>query len=451
MHILWRESADVVAYETARLSRVFNRRCPDRFPRAVVKPTNESDIITAIRLAVQRNYRIAVRAGGHSFPVWSVHDHSILLDLGAFRVLEVDQGTRTAKVSPSITSKELNDFLIDKHGLMFHGGHCPDVGLGGFLLQGGMGWNCRNWGWACESVEAVEVVTVQGQLLVCNAQQNAELYWAARGAGPAFPGVVTKFHLRLMPYPRNGFRSSGYIYPRSCYRDAFSWVLEMAPTLDNDTEITVCTRYPEDQEEVCVSIHFVSMKATAEEAEVALRPIHTHKSRPSGSLSEWYCREDSLGNLYVKQAKANPKGHRYHTDNAYIHNDADVVSVLEEAFLELPRGKSFAFWTAMNPWSRRELPDMALSMRSDHYFAIYTVWDDAKDDETCQSWVRKVMKDIDNHSVGTYLGDSDLQKENARYWASDNTRRLIEICEEWDPKGIMCRYQPDWTKLEVRN
>ena len=25
----------------------------------------------------------------------------------------------------------------------FAGGHCPDVGLGGFLLQGGMGWNCK--------------------------------------------------------------------------------------------------------------------------------------------------------------------------------------------------------------------------------------------------------------------------------------------------------------------
>jgi hypothetical protein len=72
-----------------------------------------------------------------------VHDRSILIDLGGFKALEVDETNRTARVSPSITSKELNDVLIEKHGLMFHGGHCPDVGLGGFLLQGGMGWNCR--------------------------------------------------------------------------------------------------------------------------------------------------------------------------------------------------------------------------------------------------------------------------------------------------------------------
>lgn len=143
MQILWRESADKAAYDAARLSRVFNQRCPDRFPQGIVKPTNESDIIAAIKLALQCNCRIAVRAGGHSFPVWSVQDHSILLDLGTFEVLEVDEAARIAKVSPSITSKGLNDVLIKKHGLMFPGGHCPDVGLGGFLLQGGMGWNCR--------------------------------------------------------------------------------------------------------------------------------------------------------------------------------------------------------------------------------------------------------------------------------------------------------------------
>lgn len=143
MNIVWRESANPDTYEAARLSRVFNGRCPQRFPLAVVQATSESDVLTATKLAELHNCRIAVRSGGHSFPVWSVQDDSILIDLGGFKVLDVDEEKRIAKVSPSVTSKELNDALIEKHGLMFPGGHCPDVGLGGFLLQGGMGWNCR--------------------------------------------------------------------------------------------------------------------------------------------------------------------------------------------------------------------------------------------------------------------------------------------------------------------
>jgi len=42
----------------------------------------------------------------------------------------------------------------------------------------------QNWGWACERVQAVDVVTADGDLLHCNASHNQDLYWAARGAGP---------------------------------------------------------------------------------------------------------------------------------------------------------------------------------------------------------------------------------------------------------------------------
>ncbi|KAF7585335.1 hypothetical protein BBP40_011225 [Aspergillus hancockii] len=126
MQVLWRETADVAAYESARLSRVFNARCPLRFPRAVVKPTNESDIIAAVKLAARHKYRIAVRSGGHPFPVWSVHENSILIDLESVKALEVDKENGIANVSPSVSSKELNDVLVKKYGMVFPGGHCPD-------------------------------------------------------------------------------------------------------------------------------------------------------------------------------------------------------------------------------------------------------------------------------------------------------------------------------------
>lgn len=47
-------------------------------------------------------------------------------------------------------------------------------------MQGGQGWNSRQWGWACESVLGVDVVTVDGELVRADAQQNSDVYWAAR-------------------------------------------------------------------------------------------------------------------------------------------------------------------------------------------------------------------------------------------------------------------------------
>lgn len=141
MQIIWRDAADAQAYEAARLDHVFNKRSPNKFPLAIVKVTSENDVIAAVQLAIQHKRQISVRAGGHSFPVWSVQNDSILIDMGDWKQIRIDPERKTATATPSITSKELNDGLAT-HGLMFPGGHCGDVGLGGFLLQGGMGWNC---------------------------------------------------------------------------------------------------------------------------------------------------------------------------------------------------------------------------------------------------------------------------------------------------------------------
>lgn len=143
MQIIWKDSVDAATYEDARVGRVFNHRRPERFPLAIVKATCEEDIISAVKLSAKHKCRVAVRSGGHSWAAWSVRDNSILIDLGNYKTVEVDTETCIAHVSPSLTGRELNTILIKDHGLMFPGGHCPDVGLGGFLLQGGMGWNCK--------------------------------------------------------------------------------------------------------------------------------------------------------------------------------------------------------------------------------------------------------------------------------------------------------------------
>ncbi|XHG06683.1 hypothetical protein AWENTII_009870 [Aspergillus wentii] len=145
MQIIWRNSTDKPTYEEARIGRVFNHRRPPRYPIAIAKPTTEEDIIAAVKLAAAHKCRVAVRSGGHSWAAWSVRDHSILIDLGGYKHLEVDAENRVARASPSLTGREINGVLTGEYGMMFPGGHCPDVGLGGFLLQGGMGWNCRVW------------------------------------------------------------------------------------------------------------------------------------------------------------------------------------------------------------------------------------------------------------------------------------------------------------------
>ena len=46
-----------------------------------------------------------------------------------------------------------------------------------------------------------DVVTAGGDLIRADEAHHPDLLWAARGAGPGFPGVVTRFHLRTYPAP----------------------------------------------------------------------------------------------------------------------------------------------------------------------------------------------------------------------------------------------------------
>lgn len=140
--IVWKDKASKEEYEDARVGRVFNHRRPKRFPIAVVRAENEQHIVEAVKLAKQHKCRISVRSGGHSWAAWSVRDQAILIDLGNMKHISISEDEKIVTVSPSTTGRMLNNFLSER-GLMFAGGHCPDVGLGGFLLQGGMGWNCR--------------------------------------------------------------------------------------------------------------------------------------------------------------------------------------------------------------------------------------------------------------------------------------------------------------------
>lgn len=66
-------------YDEARFARVFNARRPERYPAAVLVAEPEDDVVEGVRLARDRGWKVAIRAGGHSFPAWSVRDNALLI------------------------------------------------------------------------------------------------------------------------------------------------------------------------------------------------------------------------------------------------------------------------------------------------------------------------------------------------------------------------------------
>jgi FAD/FMN-containing dehydrogenase len=89
-----------------------------------------------------------------------------------------------------------------KHGRYVQGGGCTTVGAaGGFMQGGGFGSWSKAYGIAAASLLEAEVVTAGGHVVVANACQNQDLFWALRGGGGGTFGIVARVTLATHPLP----------------------------------------------------------------------------------------------------------------------------------------------------------------------------------------------------------------------------------------------------------
>jgi FAD/FMN-containing dehydrogenase len=321
---------------------------------------------------------------------------------------------------------------------VFTGGHCPGVGLGGFLLQGGQGWNSRRHGWACENVVGIAVVMADGALLHASEDENQDLLWAARGAGPGFFGVVTRFHLRTFPRPR-AMTHDTWMFELDELEALLGWIDELLPTLDPVVEpVIAATRLPRPAGPPVLLLHTTAMCDSPDEAERLLAPLAQCPIAERAISHERGPTTIELENQ--AQALQNPENHRYAVDCTWTDARApELAADLRTVWSELPTEHSFAIWYGWSP--TRPLPDMAFSIEGRAYLATYAIWPDPADDERHRDWVvshtERLARTV---GKGVYLGDTDFTRRPDRFLSDENYRRLEEIRRRRDPDGLFCSY-----------
>ena len=427
-------------FDDAVLGRVFNHRRPSRRPAAVLLAANAADVAAGVRLAWSNGWQVAVRSGGHSWPAWSVRDQTLLIDLAAFTSINFDETAGEVTVGPAVRGgTDLDPFLAER-GRFFAGGHCPTVGLGGFLLQGGMGWNCRGWGWAAESIAGMDVVTADGQLVRCSEEENADLFWAARGSGPGFFGVVTAFRLRTRQRYRE-LTQTTYVYPPSVAQEVLEWLHTARHDVPPSVELVAVGITPPLPPELGPTGSALVVDGVSfDGGPAALAALGSCPVADKALVSK-IAQPVTIAELRAEQIRANPEGHRYTVDNAYLSGPAEsLIPALTPAFTTLPTEKSFSLWFDLAHLPARPLPDMAVSLQSDIYFATYVVGSDAADDAVCRSWTTDTMTRLEPFSAGCYLGDSDFGVRPARFMSDEAWTRFQAIRARRDPNRLFAGY-----------
>jgi hypothetical protein len=429
-------------YNEARFARVFNTRRPERYPAAVLVAKSENDVIEGVRLARKRGWKVAIRAGGHSFPAWSLRDDALVIDLGGFKETTFGASTNVVSVTPSVSAAELNAYLSG-YGRFFTTADCPSVGLGGFLLQGGIGMGFRGWGYAAEQVVAIDVVTADGQLVRADERKNSDLLWAARGAGPGFCGAITRFHLKTRPVPK-GLAATTHIYPLARYPEIVEWVWKIHPSLSRDVALVAVSVIPPfpvngaDQDFMFV----VAGVAFSELREKSLNMLAPFAESPllSEALVVQHAQPTTIAERFEFAAAIHPPSRRYLVDSAWVDGpQRDIIAAAKQLVTERPSGtRGHAFFDFSLP--RRDAPDMAMSLRTDVMLGSYLIYEGEQNDEPFRKWHLDAMKRLEPFTVGQYWGDSDQTRREVKTLTDDAWTRLQQIRGERDPHSLFVDY-----------
>jgi FAD/FMN-containing dehydrogenase len=422
-------------YEAARRATVWNSILPDRFPAVIMQAREAKDVVAAVHHARAQGYHIGVRSGGHSWNASHLRDGGMLLDVSRLDHCVVDTDRMVAYVGPGkIASVFANE--LDSQGLFFPAGHCEGIRLGGYLLQGGYGWNSKVVGPACESVLGLEVVTADGELIYCDPEHHPDLYWAARGSGPGFFGVVTSFTLRLYRRPAV-LGTCLYLYPIEVADEVFSWGRSISSEIDDRVELQIMTSRgaPETGSDApTIAIASPVFADSEDEAVKALAALGTCPVVDRATVSLPFM-PTTLANWYTAVMSKYPEGHRYSVDNMFTSaSAAELLPGIRKIIETMPPHPSHFVFAGWKPSADRT--DMVYGVEDEIYLALYTAWHDPADDERFSDWAPSNMAAMSHLATGISLADENLARRPATFITGPNMARLDKVRAAYDPDGM---------------
>ncbi|WP_371345073.1 FAD-binding oxidoreductase [Ancylobacter sp. IITR112] len=166
-------------------------------PEAIVRCRTPQMVADVLSWCQDYEMPFVLRGGGHSYAGFST-TRGLLVDMSAMNAIDYDPATGRARVGAGALNQNIYDSLRQAGRMMTHG-RCPTVGVAGFVLGGGIGFNMRRLGLASDRLVASEIVTADGRVRALSATEEPDLFWAIRGGGGGNFGVSTSFTFDTAP------------------------------------------------------------------------------------------------------------------------------------------------------------------------------------------------------------------------------------------------------------
>jgi FAD/FMN-containing dehydrogenase len=415
-------------YDDAR--RVWNGLI-DRRPALISRCTGAADVIATVHFAREHDLLVSIRGGGHNVAGNAVCDGGLMIDLSRMKSVRVDPVARTVRAEPGVLWGEF-DRETQAFGLATTGGLISTTGIAGLTLGGGQGWLASKHGFAIDNLLSVDVVTADGELLTASASENAELFWAMRGAGHNF-GVATSFEYRL--HPLGTVLGGMTIHPFGRATDVLRFYREFAADLPD--ELTTGVGILTGPDGNLVTAMVACYAGSLDEGRRVLTPLRRFGPPLADTIAPVpYVTQQTMMDAAFPYGRLN-----YWKSALTDELTDDVIAVLVDACGRMPSPLSAVpimdFHGAYRRVGKTATAYYHRDLRYD--IVIAANWTEGADSEQNVRWTRELSEALQPHLPrSVYVNDLDRDEgaDRVRHAYGENYERLATLKKKYDPTNF---------------
>jgi FAD/FMN-containing dehydrogenase len=414
----------------------------DRRPGLIARCTGTADVVHAVRFARAHKLLVSVRGGGHNIAGLAVCEGGLMIDLSLMRGVWVDSAGRSARAQGGCTLGDL-DRETQLHGLAAVLGFVSQTGIAGLTVGGGFGYLTRRFGWTCDNVLSMEVVTADGRVLRAAADENEDLFWALRGGSGNF-GIVTSFEYRVFPVGPE-ILGGAVAWPGESAAEVLEYVRSFAANAPRELTCVAALRIAPPAPWLPAAIHgkpivvvFVCYSGTIEEGEKVLAPLRG-LGKPVADIvtRRPYTQMQSL--LDATQ----PKGRRYYWKSHYLSGiTPKTVEVAIDHASRIPSPHSAILFFQLGGALNELAPDHSPAGNRDAAFImnIASSWESAGDDDKNMRWTRECFEATRPFSTGgayiNFLTEEEGQDRILAAYGRPMLDKLAALKKKHDPDNL---------------
>ncbi|MEP7149189.1 MAG: FAD-binding oxidoreductase [Acidobacteriota bacterium] len=406
----------------------------DKHPAIIARCIDQTDIVKALQLARQLSLEVAIRGGGHNVSGRATVEGGMMVDMSLMRKVEVDADARSAVAQTGATWADFN-LATQAYGLATPGGFISSTGIAGLTLGGGFGWITSKYGLAVDNLLSAEVVMANGEILNASQDENADLFWALRGAGANF-GVVVSLKYRLHEVGPAVF--GGFVaHPMEKAGDLFRVFRDVTATLqDDETAIAGLLHAPDGSGTKLAVVAITNFGAEGENSR-SIRKVREFGTPLIDNIA-------SIGysELNTLMDGAFPKGAlNYWKSNFLERLDDEAIDTMIESFAVCPAPLGQVMIEHFHgAVTRVAVEDTAVPLRKESFnFLALSQWIDPAATDVCVAWARETneaMKPfMGKDRYVNYLGDDEPETAAAAAYG-ENFARLRKIKSRYDPENF---------------